>query len=308
MSMDPETRSIIEDVLKNNRVVLFMKGHRHEPQCGFSAKMVGMLDILLSDYLHINVLDHPEIREGIKEYTNWPTIPQLFVNGELVGGADIVGEMFTTGELAELLGVGKPEPGAPRISISESAATVMNEAAAQHEGLAVHLRINASWQHVMALTPPGEQELCARIGAVDLYMDPWTASRADGLVIDMEETLQGRRFRFDNPNSPPPVQQMSAQSLKSRLDSGESLELIDVRSAEERSIASIGAARAWDAETERYLDSLPKDTLIVCHCHKGKRSQQAAEYLRGKGFTNVHSLSGGIDAWAVEIDCELPRY
>lgn len=308
MSIDPQTRSIIEDVLKNNRVVLFMKGHRHEPQCGFSARMVGMLDILLGDYLHINVLDHPEIREGIKEYAAWPTIPQLFVDGELVGGADIVAEMFTTGELAELLGVPKPEPGVPRISIGERAAAVMHEAAGQHQGLAVHLRINASWQHAMALTPVNEQELCARIGTVDLYMDPWTASRADGLVIDIEETLQGSRFRFDNPNAPPPVQPMSPQSLKAVLDAGTSFELIDVRTPEERDIARIDAARPWDADTEHHLESLPKDALIVFHCHKGRRAQQAAEYLRSKGYTNVHNLTGGIDAWATEIDATLARY
>lgn len=308
MSLDPETRAIIEDVLKSNRVVLFMKGHRNQPQCGFSAKTVGALDLLLADYLHINVLEHPEIREGIKEYGNWPTIPQLYVGGELIGGSDIVLEMFASGELAEVLGVPRPEPSAPRIRLTDGAASVMRGALEQHADAGIHLRIDASWQHSLSLGPVTGQELCAALGTLDLYMDPWTASRADGLAIDMEETLQGARFRFDNPNAPPPVRPMTVHTLKAKLDAGEALQLVDVRTTEERGIAAIGAARAWDAGTDQFLDGLPKDALIVFHCHKGGRSAQAAEYLRRKGFTNVHNLTGGIDAWAQEIDPQLPRY
>lgn len=97
--MDNDTRGIIEDVLRSNRVVLFMKGQRAQPQCGFSAKTVATLDMLVPDYLDIDVLEHPQIREGIKAYGNWPTIPQLYIKGEFVGGADIVTEMFQAGEL-----------------------------------------------------------------------------------------------------------------------------------------------------------------------------------------------------------------
>ncbi len=306
--MDSQTREIIEDVLRNNRVVLFMKGHRHQPQCGFSAKTVAALDMLLADYLHVNVLDHPEIREGIKAYGNWPTIPQLYVGGELIGGSDIVLEMFASGELAQALGVESADVTNPRIEIADDAAAVMRGAVDQREGMVVHLRIDASWQHGLNLAPLAGQELRVAAAGVDLYLDPWTASRADGLKIGMEETLQGTRFRFENPNAPPPVQPMSVRSLKARLDAGDSLELIDVRGPDERVTATIARARAWDEATDRHLDSLPKDTMIVFHCHKGGRSQQAAEYLRRKGYTNVHNLTGGIDAWSLEVDPQVPRY
>jgi monothiol glutaredoxin len=308
MSLHPDTREVIEDVLKNNRVVLFMKGHRHQPQCGFSAKTVSALDMLIPDYLHVNVLDHPEIRDGIKEYGNWPTIPQLYVTGELVGGSDIVLEMFESGELAQLLGVEIPGTVAPRIEVSGPAVAFISAAPRKRPDDAVHLRIDASWQHRLGLEPPQTHELCVHASGLELYMDPWTAGRADGLNIAVEDTLQGKRFTFDNPNAPPPVQQMSVKSLKARLAAGEAMELIDVRGPDERAIASIPGARMWEEATDRHLDSLPKDAMIVFHCHKGGRSQQAAEYLRRKGFTNVHNVTGGIDAWSLEIDPQVPRY
>ena len=104
MSLDPETRELIEDVLQNNRVVLFMKGNRAQPQCGFSAKAVGILNALgVEEFFSVDVLQDTEIRQGIKDYANWPTIPQLYINGEFVGGSDIMTEMYQSGELQKPL-------------------------------------------------------------------------------------------------------------------------------------------------------------------------------------------------------------
>jgi monothiol glutaredoxin len=93
----------IKDQVQSNDVVLFMKGNRNFPQCGFSAQVVRMLDYLGVDYKDVNVLDDNAVREGIKAYTNWPTIPQLYVKGEFVGGCDILTEMFQDGELQQHL-------------------------------------------------------------------------------------------------------------------------------------------------------------------------------------------------------------
>ncbi|KAA3516093.1 Grx4 family monothiol glutaredoxin [Agrobacterium vitis] len=89
----------IDNAVKSSDVVLFMKGTPQFPQCGFSGQVVQMLDYLGIDYKGINVLADQEIREGIKSYSNWPTIPQLYVKGEFIGGCDIVREMFQAGEL-----------------------------------------------------------------------------------------------------------------------------------------------------------------------------------------------------------------
>ena len=103
MELDDATRSRIRSLIESDRVVLFMKGHREAPQCGFSATVVRILDQMLPDYSTVDVLSEPAIREGIKAYSSWPTIPQLYVDGEFVGGCDIVVEMAESGELEKTL-------------------------------------------------------------------------------------------------------------------------------------------------------------------------------------------------------------
>jgi monothiol glutaredoxin len=93
----------IDSTVKSNDVVLFMKGTPRFPQCGFSGQVVQILDYLGVDYSGVNVLEDDDIRQGIKEYSNWPTIPQLYVKGEFVGGCDIIREMFQAGELQDHL-------------------------------------------------------------------------------------------------------------------------------------------------------------------------------------------------------------
>ncbi len=101
--MTPELKTRIEGLVTDNEVMLFMKGNKFFPQCGFSARAVGILQQLGVPFHTVDVLQDMDIRQGIKEYGNWPTIPQLYVKGELVGGSDILMEMFQTGELQKLV-------------------------------------------------------------------------------------------------------------------------------------------------------------------------------------------------------------
>lgn len=101
--MNTEIFNIIENQIKNNNIVLYMKGTKEMPSCGFSSAVVNILNKFNLDYITVNVLDDAEIREAIKQYTNWPTLPQLYVMGEFIGGCDIVREMHKSGEFEELL-------------------------------------------------------------------------------------------------------------------------------------------------------------------------------------------------------------
>jgi len=99
------TQDTIRDQIGKNKVVLYMKGTPQFPQCGFSANAANILKTCgVSDYLAVNVLADPELRQGIKDFSNWPTIPQLYINGELVGGSDIMTDMYQKGELQKMLG------------------------------------------------------------------------------------------------------------------------------------------------------------------------------------------------------------
>ena len=97
-----EAKTRIDETVKSNTVVLYMKGTKAMPQCGFSSRVAGVLNYMGVDFTEVNVLADEDIRQGIKDYSDWPTIPQLYVNGEFVGGCDIITEMTLSGELDQL--------------------------------------------------------------------------------------------------------------------------------------------------------------------------------------------------------------
>ena len=101
--MDDQTKNLIQNHVDNNEVCLFMKGTPEAPQCGFSMAISNMLKILEVKYMGINVLESQSLREGIKEFSDWPTIPQVYIKGEFIGGCDIVKEMYENGELKKVL-------------------------------------------------------------------------------------------------------------------------------------------------------------------------------------------------------------
>jgi monothiol glutaredoxin len=122
MSLAPELRQKIESMIASDAVVLFMKGSRSFPQCGFSAAVVQILDSMVPNYTTVNVLADPAIRDGIKAFSDWPTIPQLYVKGEFVGGSDIVRQMHASGELAGKLGDLAAPAAPPSVTVTARAA------------------------------------------------------------------------------------------------------------------------------------------------------------------------------------------
>ena len=104
---DADPQTYIKDVVSNNAVVLFMKGTPSQPQCGFSANAAGILKSYGADLHHVDILADPDVRQGVKEYSNWPTLPQIYVGGEFLGGSDILRQMHDQGELGELIAAAK---------------------------------------------------------------------------------------------------------------------------------------------------------------------------------------------------------
>lgn len=103
--MTPETQTRIENLVNQNKIMLFMKGSKLMPQCGFSNNAVQILNTLGVPYETFDILEDPEIRQGIKEFSNWPTIPQVYINGQFIGGSDILIELYQKGELQQLVEV-----------------------------------------------------------------------------------------------------------------------------------------------------------------------------------------------------------
>ena len=310
MPLSASTRQQIESVLNEHKVVLFMKGNKHFPQCGFSARVIKILKETGAAYHTVNVLSDPEIRDGIKEFSDWPTIPQLYVDREFLGGCDIVTEMFEAGELQEKLGAPPPKPVAPpTVTITAAAATALRAAAEGDDVL--HLGIDDQFAYELYFGPAEKGDLIATAAesGMVVHFDRSSAPRAEGIRIDYVVAEGKNAFRIDNPNEPARVKSMQVEELKSLLGSTEAFHLIDVRTTAERQGAMIDArARQLDETVASELMALPKDTKLVFHCHHGGRSRGAAERFVAEGFKNVFNVEGGIDAWSQRVDPSVPRY
>lgn len=304
--MDQGVRSAIQRSITENPVVLYMKGTRGQPQCGFSARVVEILDGMLPDYVTVDVLADPALREGIKEFSSWPTIPQLYVRGEFVGGSDIVAALDESGELAEKLGELARAP-RPKVSVTDAARAELI-AAIESKDECIRLDVSPSFEHDLCVGVPDPRDVVLEVGGLRVSIPRSVARRADGIVIDFVTTPDGPAFKITNPNEPARVQRMTPTELRARLDRGDDVLLVDVRTPTERAIAHIERSRLFDAELRSTLALLPRGRTIVCLCHTGVRSRQAAEGLVQMGFSNVYNLEGGIDAWSRDVDPDVPRY
>ena len=305
--MDQALKQRIEEQIGANEVVLFMKGQRRLPQCGFSAQVVSILDQLVDDYQTVNVLADPEIRQGIKEFSEWPTIPQLYIRGQFVGGCDIVTQMFENGDLHQQLGKDAPKVDAPTLTVTEGAKKALSAALDGTGDAFVRLSVDSAWRPGLDITPAADGDFKVDVGGLTFVVDRGSAARANGISIDFVDGEQGG-FKIDNPNEPPRVKPMDVTELKRRMDAGDAFQLIDVRTPDEQQIAKVDGAKLLDETLKGQIESLPKDTTLIFMCHTGRRSQNAAEYFLNQGFTKVYNVSGGIDAWSLKVDNSVRRY
>jgi monothiol glutaredoxin len=301
MAISESARQTIEGLLEEHRVLLFMKGTPSMPQCGFSAKAVGILGSVAPGFGSFNVLEDQDVREGIKEFGNWPTIPQLYIDRELVGGSDIISQMFNAGELHQMLGLEAPDRTPPEISISDSAAQAILSGMEGQAGGDLHFQIDEYWRAQFMLQPAAGGEIKVEANGVVLYLDVISAQRARGVEIDFTESFQGTGLTVNIPLAPPPVGHMSVQDLKSRLDEGADFMLVDTRSEADRAKVPFPHARGLDAQLMEELADLPRETELVFICNQGQSSVGTAEHYRKEGFTRLVSVDGGVNQWVQDF-------
>ncbi len=306
MTIDP-TRARIESLLAANPVVLFMKGNPRAPQCGFSAKAISALDATGVAYMHVDVLSDGEIREGIKAYGDWPTIPQLYIGGELVGGSDIIMQMASSGELHTALGVPAPDRTPPDVEITPAAAEMLRTAITNAgEGVSLQIQIDNAYNASLQLAQYDDAAIASESAGIRAQFDLASAQRARGLRIDWADDERGKGLVIDNPNAPPKVRAIEPAEAAERVNAG-SLVIIDVRPADERARAALNLPFANFDDGMEEIEAIDKSTPLAFLCHSGGRSGQAAEHFRALGFTEVYNISGGIDAWSA-FDPAIPRY
>ena len=307
MSLDPALHARIHDLVSSRRVVLFMKGTRQQPRCGFSATAVGALDAVVDDYLTVDVLADEDIRQGIKTYGNWPTIPQLYIDGDLIGGSDIIQQMLNTGDLHRALGLAPPTRSAPRVTITDAAARAIREAMPQGGDEVLHLAIDGAFRPQFLLKPASGHEVVAESNGLMVHFDLASARRAEGIEIDWVDGVRGQGLTIRNPNAPATVEAIDVGELKRRMDGG-TVVVVDVRPANDRGLAPFPGAIALEGGGLERISAMPKDTALAFICHFGNSSRSAAEHFRSLGFTRIANVEGGIDAWARKIDPSVPRY
>jgi len=298
----------IREIVSTNKVVLFMKGTRSAPQCGFSARTIEALDDYMDEYHTVDVIADPEIRSAIKTFTSWPTIPQLYVDGEFVGGCDIITEMNRSDELSKVLGVSKQDVSEPVIEITDAAVAALSEYWDGEGAPQVRFKVSPRFDNVMEFDEKQPGDFVIPLEAITLLVDRASARRADGVTIDFVSEPGRTGFRIENPQEPPRVKLVSAAELKSWLDEGKPIFLIDVRGEEERAIAKIDAAKPLVPEGNAILPSMDPDAVVVFQCHHGARSMAAAQHWLEHGLRNVYNLEGGIDAWSLNVDADIERY
>jgi len=280
------TRVRIRELLAQDRVVLFMKGRRQAPQCGFSASVVEMLDGLLDDYATVDVLADGELRDAIKTFADWPTIPQLYVAGEFIGGADILREMADQGELAGALGLAEQPITIPNITVTEAAAAAIKAAFSGpdvDEEDMLRLAVDKRFRNDLSIGPRQPGDVLVESRGIVIGLDRASARRAEGVTLDYVEGPEGVGFKIDNPAAPASVRPISAPELAARMAAaraaGGALHLYDVRSEEEYERAFIQGAVLLEPEVADEIAALARDTPLYFHCHHGIRSHRAAEHF-----------------------------
>ena len=289
--MTEELKNKLQGMVDSHDIVLFMKGDRNQPQCGFSARVVGVLEELEVDYQTYNVFSDPDIRSGMKDFSQWPTFPQLYIKQEFVGGCDLVTEMMQNGELPQMLGVSLEEVSPPTIHLSPGIKALFAESLAQHEG-GIHLEVSKNYQYDLFVGPKSNGQIECLVEGIPFYFSRGSAKRANGISLDFKDGDQGGVL-IDNPNEPK-FQDIAVSDLEDWLQTNPNAKVYQIGVGAD---AVLPFATVLDGNAHREIESLPKDHPIAFMCMMGVRSQQASKSLVMQGYNNVFNVLGGLNAW-----------
>jgi len=198
--------------------------------------------------------------------------------------------------------------GMPKIELSPAAAEALRSAGAGGPEGDVHLDIRPGGEHDLFLAPGEPDEVRTESQGLAIWVRKELVTRADGIRIDYAATGAAEGFRIDDPSAPAEIVDIGPAELKKMLDAGGPLELLDVRTTAEIEVARIDGSRQLQPDLLDELAERGLDTPIVLYCHHGPRSRMAAMRLTQMGFKRVYNLAGGIDAWALHVDPNVPRY
>ena len=289
--MTEELRQKLQGMIDSHDIVLFMKGNRQQPQCGFSNRVVGILEELEIDYQTYNVFSDPDIRSGMKDFSQWPTFPQLYVKQEFVGGCDLVTAMMQSGELPGLLGVTLEEVEPPTIHCSPSILALFKESLATHGG-GVHLEVPKNFEYDIGVGPKNSGQIETIVDGVPFYMSRGSAKRANGISLDFKDGPNGGVL-IDNPNEPT-FQDIAVSDVESWLADNPTAKVYQIGVGAD---ALLPFTTIFDATAHQEINDLSKDHPIAFMCMMGVRSQQAAKSLAFQGYTNIFNIVGGLNAW-----------
>jgi monothiol glutaredoxin len=291
---DPSPDVRVTQALSSARVVLFLKGTRARPSCRFSGQAVELLDSLLPDYATFDVKSDPELKAAVTTHAKWDAFPQLYVEGELVGGVDSLKELFVNGGLARRLGVAQPDLPKPQLHLSHPAHQQLLGSLGQTP---VRIDRDAEGTLRLAASRQNSSDLVVKLGELTFVFDVIVARYVDGLRIDWLDEPGGYLLR----TVAEAVRQLPALALADLLASGKLQQVVDVRTQAEFSHRHLPGATFLTRQTLADLLQLDRRTPLVFVCAEGSRSQHTAEHFVADGFTEIYCLQGGLHSWEEQL-------
>ena len=289
--MTEELRAKLQAMVDSHDVVLFMKGTRQQPQCGFSNRVVSILEELEIDYQTYNVFSDPDIRSGMKDFSMWPTFPQLYIKQEFVGGCDLVTEMMQSGELPGMLGVTLEDVEPPTVHCSPNILNLFKESLATHGG-GIHIDVSKNFQYDIFIGPKSNGQVESLVDGVPFYFSRGSAKRANGISLDFKDGDNGGVL-IDNPNEPK-FEDIAVSDVEAWVADNPTAKVYQIGVTAEQVLPF---ATLLDASAHQEIGQLPKDHPIAFMCVMGVRSQHAAKDLVFQGYNNVFNIVGGLTAW-----------